>query len=199
MKRHDIRLRKQEFSASRIKQHKDYNQLMRKHQRISRNKTAVQTVAMVAVLIIISSIVYWKYVSRTGGNSLIEGPSIGQETIQKPSNELYEDRIRHVLGAKATPETGWEAYGLYLQENISFPLAENVDQITEGVVKVQILVSDLGEVKALRILEGMGAAYDDVAINLIKNGPKWNPGLIDGKPSEGAMVIPVYFQKPETK
>ncbi len=198
MKRHDIRLRKQEFSASRIKQHKDYNQLMRKHQRISRNKTMVQTVAMVAVLIIISAVVYWKYVSRAVGDKVVEGPALEQKVIPPPSRFLYENRVKHVLGAKATPEVGWEDYALYLQENITFPAVGDSDQIIEGVVKIQFLVTNEGVIREFRVLEGINEAYDEEAINLIKNGPKWIPGLLDGKPSEGAMVIPVYFQKPET-
>lgn len=193
MKRHDIRLRKQEFSASRIRQHKDYKQLMRQHHRSSRNKTVIQTVAVVVLVIVISGIFYLKSSSRFNQNPAVESPSIKHETIQQPVPEKYKDRVLHVVGATATPSIGWEEYGLFLQENISYPaLAKNTG--VEGVVKVQILVTKTGDLGEFRILEGLGAGCDEEAIRLIKEGPKWIAGEINGEPDDGAMVIPVYFK-----
>jgi len=191
MKRHDIRLRKQEFGANRIKQYKDYKQLMRKHHRSNRSRNIWQSAVGVVLLIFITGAIYLKSSSKFNLNQVPEGLEIKQ---QKPIRQIimFKDLVLNVVGAKATPKGGMEAYGDYIQRHLVYP-AEALKENIQGIVNVQFLVKDDGSLSDFRIINSLGYGCDEEAIRIIKEGPSWEPGLREGSPLEGGMIVPVIF------
>lgn len=191
MKRHDIRLRKQEFSTSRIKQYKDYQLLMRKHQRVMRMRTMIQSSVAVVLLIFVTSILYF------GKSSMLNNaifPENQQFTVESPKATIYEfeELVIHTVGGKASPEGGLKAYGDYLQQSLDYP-KEAIEHNIQGFVNVQFLVNKDGSLSDFRIINGLGYGCDEEAIRLIKEGPEWQPEVVDGKILAGGMIVPVIF------
>lgn len=196
MKRHDIRLRKQEFSANRIRQYKDYKQLMGKHQRMSRTRTMVQFAVAVVLLVFVTGLIYYTATSPVAESPQVEGPDFNQKTgILNPETDQtdFKHEVVSVIGISASPMGGLEQYETYLNENLRYPLAAKQGRLS-GKVLVQFLVSPEGSLSDFRIMQSVGGGCDEEAIRLIKEGPAWVPGMINGESKEGAMIVPVNFE-----
>ncbi len=196
MKRHDIRLRKQEFSASRIRQYKDYKQLMRQHQRSSRYKTMTQSAVAVVLLIFVTGFIYYATSSRFVEKQVAEGPGFKKEmNIENGQAQpiAFKNEVVNVIGEEASPAGGLEQYENYLKEHLQYPLAARKGNIS-GKVLVQFLVNRDSSLSDFRVLHSLGSGCDEEAIRLIKEGPAWVPALVNGIPEEGGMIVPVNFE-----
>lgn len=80
----------------------------------------------------------------------------------------------------------------YLQENIEYPQMARESGI-QGTVYVTFVVETDGSVTDVRILRGIGGGCDEEAIRVIKNMPKWNPGMQRGKPVRVQFNMPIKF------
>ena len=201
MKRHDIRLRKQEFSANRIKQYKDYKQLMRKHHRTNRAKTMVQFAVAVVLLIFVTGLVYYTATSRFAERPPVESPDFKPEKSAingETGQSNFKNEVVSVIGSIASPVGGLERYEVYLSENLRYPSAAKEGNVA-GKVLVQFLVNPDSSLSDFRILQSVGGGCDEEAIRLIKQGPAWVPGLVDGELKEGGMIVPVNFNLKTSK
>ena len=195
MKRHDIRLRKKEFSANRIKQYKDYKQLMRRHHRISRTKTMVQFAVAVVLLVFVTGLIYYSASSRFAEKQPVEGPDFrqGTEVVNEKSDQgKFENEVVNVIGSAASPVGGLERYEVYLKENLRYPLTAGKRNVA-GTVLVQFLVNPDSSLSDFRILQSISSEYDEEAIRLVRDGPAWVPGSVNGELKEGGMIVPVNF------
>lgn len=191
MKRHDIRFRKQEFATNRIKQYKDYKQLMRQHHRANRSRTIVHVAIGMVVLVFITTVVYLNY------STLIHDGPFMEEKIQThevPQFEVleFEELVVNVVGEPATPEGGLKAYGNYIQREMIYPQAAKEAGIA-GIVNVQFLVKPDGSPTDFRIINSLGYGCDEEAIRLIREGPKWKFGNPDTDATQSGMIVPVIF------
>jgi TonB family protein len=94
----------------------------------------------------------------------------------------------------AYPVGGFNTFRNYIQEN----LRETHAIKPAGLFKkafVQFTVDKEGNVRNPRILEGMGLGpgFDEEAIRLIVNGPKWVPARKNGRPVEASMMEAIIF------
>jgi len=60
----------------------------------------------------------------------------------------------------------------------------------EGMVILQLLVDRAGDVCKVNLLEGLGAGFDESAIESVKQG-KWNPARNKGEPVADRVTYPV--------
>ncbi|MGK7397906.1 MAG: hypothetical protein ACNS62_25260 [Candidatus Cyclobacteriaceae bacterium M3_2C_046] len=65
MTRHEIRLRRQQFTSNRIQRHKDYDRLIQRHQKSSRFRNLIQTLIIIIILfvLVLASYLYMSKVS----------------------------------------------------------------------------------------------------------------------------------------
>jgi hypothetical protein len=71
---------------------------------------------------------------------------------------------------KASPAGGWEAYRSYLKENIQ-KSASSLQQ--KGKVLIGFSVKQDGQLTDFKIMKGLSAKADSLAVQLIKDGPVW--------------------------
>ena len=64
-----------------------------------------------------------------------------------------------------------------------------------GRVIIQFVVDESGNVTAPRILKSAGPVIDKVAMKVIRNMPKWNPGFHYGKCVKVRYTLPVTFRE----
>lgn len=84
---------------------------------------------------------------------------------------------------------GKEALFNYFKDNISYP-----DDVEEGVVYVAFVVGSDGAIRDARVFKGVKESMDKEALELINNMPRWDPGLIDGKPVSSVYGLPIIFR-----
>lgn len=114
----------------------------------------------------------------------LNGKIIGYESANEPG-------ILNNATIPPAPVAGMSNFQQYMNEHIQATTAK-------GKVFVQFIVNKDGSLSNLSVVRGLGAGYDEQAIQLIANGPTWKPGKQRGVPVNVRMVIPVSFGEENT-
>ena len=81
----------------------------------------------------------------------------------------------------------------FLHKNLKYPtmaISENIS----GRVVVNFIIDETGNVEKATILKGIGYGCDEEALRVIKLMPKWNPGMVKGKPVKVSFSLPIVFR-----
>ncbi|MDD3080145.1 MAG: energy transducer TonB [Paludibacter sp.] len=81
----------------------------------------------------------------------------------------------------------------YLSDNIRYPVIAIENQI-EGRVICQFVVNKDGSITDLKVIRSIDPVLDKEAMRVLRNMPKWRPGIQNGKPVRVKFFIPVNFQ-----
>ena len=84
---------------------------------------------------------------------------------------------------------GKEALFNYIKENIQYP-----DDVESGNIYVAFIISSDGSVRDARVFKGVKESMDREALRIINDMPRWDPGLIDGKPVASVYGLPIIFK-----
>ena len=103
------------------------------------------------------------------------------------------DAIFTVVETPATPVGGFEAFYRDVAERMNYP-AQARRMGIEGRVFVEFVVNRDGSLTDIRLVKGIGAGCDEVAVHVIETAPKWNPGKQRGKAVRQRMVLPIIFK-----
>ena len=77
---------------------------------------------------------------------------------------------------------GRKALSKYVDgKNHRYPEEARKNKI-EGKVVVQFIINEDGTPGNFEVIEGIGYGCDEAAVEAFKKMPKWNPGLVNGKP-----------------
>jgi len=79
-----------------------------------------------------------------------------------------------------------------LQQQIRYPEMARRAGI-QGLVIVQFIVNERGEIENPRILRGIGGGCDEEALRVVRNA-RFNPGLQRGRPVRVQYQLPVVFR-----
>jgi TonB family protein len=92
---------------------------------------------------------------------------------------------------------GDSAWTAYLKQTIVYPKAEK-DSSIAGTAYVGFVVETDGSISGVTLKKGVpnGPGLNQEALRAIANSPKWNPGIMDGRPVRVAMIMPVRFVVP---
>ena len=186
MSKHRIKIRKGDFSSQRIEKHKDYAQLLERHQRASGLKFNNYLVSFV-VLACVLAVSYYALdrIEQLDQHVTSEEQSLNEDPIQN-----VEPIPQVTAGASPRPQSGMAAYNRYLQENLG---ALEGLEVQEGVVYVGFDVAADGSLSEVRAVKGLCPKCDLIAIDLIKKGPKWLPAQRNGEAIKAPMVVPITF------
>ena len=88
---------------------------------------------------------------------------------------------------------GMNGWGEYLQSALKYPEEAKKNKIT-GRVILSFTVLKNGSITDIKVLRGIGAGADEEAIRVVKESPKWKPGILKGEPVNVAYTMPIFFQ-----
>lgn len=110
-----------------------------------------------------------------------------------PSDPVYRvaDQMPRFQGGDA-------ALIRFLGEQIQYP-KEAQDQKIEGRVITRFVVDKDGSVTDAGILRGIHPLLDAEALRVVRLFPKWEPGIVDGKPVRVMFTVPIAFSLPEAQ
>jgi len=125
--------------------------------------------------------------------------TIGMSFIPNISTNI-NDEFPPLLNFEDNPEFpgGYESMIKFFKDNIHYPLLAQQSGI-EGTVFVELLVSETGRVKFIKLLRKLGYGCDEEALRVIKMMPDWIPAHFNKKPCSRIFQIPVRFQLPKKK
>jgi TonB family protein len=96
---------------------------------------------------------------------VLKGKAAGVETAKKSDREAPKFMVQ-----EAEPQGGWIAFDDYVEKNKVYP-AEDSNLAGEVIVTFQ--VNNQGRLSNFKIVQSLAKGYDEEAIRLIKEGPKW--------------------------
>ena len=79
-----------------------------------------------------------------------------------------------------------------LQKKIRYPLQAKSLGV-QGVVYVQSIINEKGEIITPKVVKKLGAGCDEEAIRVLKKS-KFKPGYDKGKPVKVRFTLPIFFR-----
>ena len=94
---------------------------------------------------------------------------------------------------QAFPLKGYPALYEYLRTETHYPDQVLPDSV-EGIVLVAFSIDTLGSPQNVRVAESLHPVLDHEATRVIRNMPKWQPAMLDGRPVSSRLAIPITFR-----
>jgi TonB family protein len=88
---------------------------------------------------------------------------------------------------------GMEAMTSYIQERMVYPKEAIANKETARVF-VEFVVDKSGSVKDVQLKRQGKKYFDDEAIRVVSEMPKWKAGLLNGKYVNTRLVLPIVFK-----
>ena len=88
---------------------------------------------------------------------------------------------------------GMEAITSYIQERMVYPKEAIANKETARVF-VEFVVDKSGSVKDVQLKRQRKKYFDDEAIRVVSEMPKWKAGLLNGKYVNTRLVLPIIFK-----
>ena len=120
----------------------------------------------------------------------LEGSNLSNSWVDEEGETIYKR-------TEVPPEFvgGKEALFKYMDSNIRYP-----EDVQRGNVYIAFVVTKEGSIRDTRVVKGVNEGCDKEALRLIKNMPKWDPGMHEGKIVSSVYGLPVIFRpKPENQ
>jgi TonB family protein len=80
----------------------------------------------------------------------------------------------------------------FLQNNIHYPPHSKENGI-QGTVVLSFVVNVIGEITDLKILKGVAPDINEESIRVVKQMPRWSPGLMDDEPVNVQYNLPISY------
>ncbi len=87
---------------------------------------------------------------------------------------------------------GKKALYSFIFSRFNYP-QEAVKNNVQGKVYLHFVVEPDGSVSHVKVLRGIGGGCDKEAIRVVKNMPKWKPGIQKGKPVRVSFNLSIKF------
>lgn len=88
---------------------------------------------------------------------------------------------------------GMNSFYQYLGNSIKFPEAAKKNK-TEGKVFLSFVVETTGKLTDVEVIKGLTKETNAEAVRAFEESPKWNPGIVKGKPVRVKYNIAVTFR-----
>jgi len=117
-------------------------------------------------------------------------------TIMAYSNEEREDpeidNLFQRVEIQPEPDGGMKSFMEYVAANYDYP-EEAIEAGVNGKVVVAFVVERDGSLTDLKLVEDLGYGTGEAALRVLKNGPRWSPGIQRGRPVRVAYTLPLRF------
>ena len=107
--------------------------------------------------------------------------------------KVEDDTIFEFLEEQAEFPGGQAAMLKWVSEHIKYPTVAAENNI-QGKVMVSFVVERDGSVSNIKVMRGVDPSLDKEAVRVVKEMPKWKPGMQTGKPVRSRFNLPVTFK-----
>jgi protein TonB len=122
-------------------------------------------------------------------STTINNTPVGTNT----QTSLDTSKVYGFVEQKPSFPGGPEKWSEYVKANLKYPDGAKANDL-QGIVFVTFVVERDGSITDPKILRGIGDPCDEEAKRLIKNSPKWNPAMQDGKVVRAHSFVTVEFK-----
>lgn len=116
-----------------------------------------------------------------------------QREAQEPEEDVRDDAVFTIVEEMPRFRGGdIDTFIEYVNREVVYP-EEAAEYGIQGKVTVSFIVERDGSISNVKILGGVESSLDREAARVVKESPKWKPGLQQGKPARVSYKIPVEF------
>ncbi len=116
--------------------------------------------------------------------------SYNTSSAQVASVAADTEMIYRVTEKAPRPVGGMTAFYEYTQDNLRRP-SQAVAKGIRGNVFVKFIIEKDGSITNVEVIKGIGGGCDEEVIKLLKNAPKWTPGMQHGKVVRVQKIISI--------
>ncbi|PWK80398.1 protein TonB [Mucilaginibacter oryzae] len=115
------------------------------------------------------------------------GNSDVKQVVEADPNQIF-------TSVEQVPEFagGLEKFGQYLGKNIRYPAVARENNVQGRVICTFVVEKD-GSLTDIKVVRGIGSGCDEEAVRVLKNSPKWKPGIQNGRPVRVQYSVPISF------
>lgn len=121
------------------------------------------------------------------------GSPVFTEMIYRLTFDELKPKAQHKLDKMPSFRGGEVAMRSFIQRNLKYPKGAQKYHI-EGRVVIRFIVSEEGKIEDPEVASGIDAECDAEALRVIGSMPRWNPGIIAGKPVAVYFNLPIQFR-----
>lgn len=114
---------------------------------------------------------------------------ISYEKLDKESEDLVFTTVEKMPSFQG----GEGAMIEYIQKNLKYPLKAMEDNV-QGKVMIRFVIEKNGEIRDAEILEGISSECDNEALRVVKEMPKWKPGMQNGEAVAVFFTLPIVYK-----
>lgn len=122
-------------------------------------------------------------------------------TVKRDNGEIvtviiHKDIIDSVYEtADTTPEfdMGKTSITDFVIKNLAYPDNAKRGKIQERVI-IEFVVDKNGDTQEIEVIKGVDENLSLAAKQLVKKFPRWKPAMLDGKPINMKMALPIEFK-----
>lgn len=120
-----------------------------------------------------------------------------EASVHRTASEprALQDTSYSKVDVMPSPKDGMKAFYQFIGQNYRLP-KEAVQAGKSGQVIIGFVVEKDGKISNVELLQDLGNGTGKEGVRVIKKSPKWNPGLMAGKPVRTAFTIPIQITIP---
>ncbi|SDR04505.1 TonB protein C-terminal [Chryseobacterium soldanellicola] len=150
----------------------------------------IKSLSFTITLICISTMgVFAQKVKRVGATKPKTENTEPFITVSAPSNGVAPTSP----DVKANFKGGQSALKLFISENLKYPKMALENEV-QGVLIVELVIDKDGTPRFHKFVRQLGYGCEEEAKRLIKEMPKWNPALLNGKPIDYNYTLMISFK-----
>jgi protein TonB len=116
----------------------------------------------------------------------------GKKVVEEPKEDPNQIFTKVEIEASVDPKQWTRHLQSQLQRYIEDAASSGMDPGTY-TVQVRFLVEKDGSIADVQSLNDPGFGLSKAAVDVVKRGPKWNPGIQNGKPVRSYHTQPITF------
>jgi len=115
-------------------------------------------------------------------------------TMMMINVDVSAQKVYDFVAVEKTPEYpgGMKKFYEYLGKNLKYPPVAKANK-TSGRVFLTFIVEESGKLSDIKVIRGLSKETDAEAVRVLKESPKWNPGIIKRQPVRVRYNITVNF------
>lgn len=131
----------------------------------------------------------------TSAGENVRSGNLDMVVVGYQNNDPNEESKVHDFVSIDTPPSypgGMQKFYEYLFKNVRYPKEAQENNI-QGKVFLSFIVEADGALSGIRVERKLGSGTDEEAVRVLKESPKWKPGLVAGKAVRVKYNIPITF------
>lgn len=122
-----------------------------------------------------------------------KAPAAGQMADNTASVRVANTPMPATPTFNPAPVGGTPAFRSYLYREANAFEPENGQLHLHGTVRLRFMVGADGKISDIKVLRSLREDYDDEALRMVCEGPKWQPGIANGRRTDLPIELTVTF------